>query len=109
MILALVNLAGGLYFFATPEGKFAIAAMIGAMMAMQIIFAKYGFVRLVGLGHILFWVPFVAWNIWLLQSRDDAVDNFRIWLMTVSILNSLSLVLDAVDVWRFYRGERGEM
>jgi len=109
MILALVNLAGGIYFFATPEGKFAIAAMIGAMMAMQIIFAKYGFVRLLGLGHILFWAPFLAWSTWRLQDWGNLPNDFRVWLAVVSTLNSVSLFIDIMDVWRFAKGEREEM
>lgn len=109
MFLGFVNLAGGIYFFATPEGKFALAAMMGAMMVMQFIFAKYGFVRMLGLGHILFWVPFLIWSILRLRSWNDLPTDFRFWLVLVSALNSFSLVIDIIDVWRYAGGEKEEM
>lgn len=109
MLRGFVNLAGGIYFFATPEGKFALAAIMGAMMVMQFIFAKYGFVRLLGLGHILFWVPFLIWSVLRLQSWNDLPTDFRFWLVLVSALNSFSLVIDFIDVWRYAGGEKEEM
>ena len=109
MLLGLVNLAGGLYFFATLEGKFAIGAMMGAMMVMQFIFSKYGFVRLLGLGHILFWVPLLIWSVFRLRSWNDLPTDFRIWLVLVSTLNSVSLAIDFIDVWRYAKGEKEEM
>jgi len=109
MVLAIVNVGGGIYFFAMPEGKFALIAITGAMATMQIIFMKYGFVRLLGLGHILFWAPFLGWSAWRLLSWNELPSDFRYWLVLVSTANSLSLVIDFFDVWRFARGERDEM
>ncbi|MGE3534895.1 MAG: hypothetical protein AB7H48_08695 [Parachlamydiales bacterium] len=109
MLLGLVNMVGGIYFFATLEGKFALAAMMGAMMVMWVIYAKYGFVRLLGLGHILFWVPFLIWSVLRLRSWNDLPTDFRFWLVLVSILNSLSLVVDFIDVWRYAKGEKKDM
>lgn len=45
MLLGFVNLGGGLFFFSTLEGKFALGSMVGAMIVMQIVYSKYGFVR----------------------------------------------------------------
>jgi len=109
LLLAFVNIGGGLYFYSTLEGKFALGAMVGSMTLMQIIFSKYGFVRLLGLGHILFWVPFLTLTISRLQSWNGPSDCLKTWLILVSLLNSISLILDIVDVWRFLRGEKAEM
>ncbi|MBI4383125.1 MAG: hypothetical protein HY579_03710 [Nitrospinae bacterium] len=102
-------MAGGLYFFDTLEGKFALFAMAGSMIVMQIVFNRHGFVRLLGLGHILFWTPFAGMILWRLQFGTDLYAPFRFWLISVALLNSLSLIIDFVDVGRFARGERNEM
>lgn len=109
MLLGGVNVVGVVLFFNTFEGKFALIAMIGSMIVMQVIYSKYGFVRLLGLGHILFWVPFVTWNFVQLSKTTSINDNFRVWLISVTVFNSLSLLLDFADVVRFLRGEKAEM
>lgn len=109
MLLGFVNLGGGLFFFSTLEGKFALGSMVGAMIVMQIVYSKYGFVRLLGLGHILFWLPFLAWSICRLRSWSDLQSEFRLWLLLVSTMNAFSLLIDAMDVWRYVKGERAEI
>jgi len=109
MVLGVVNLAGGIYFFDSLEGKLALISILGAMVIMQVIFSKFGFVRLLGLGHIIFWVPFVSWCVFRILEWNSLGFNFRIWLCAVIMLNSISLAIDFVDVWRYHRGERAEM
>ncbi len=109
MILGGVNFVGGVLFLNTFEGKFALLAMIGSMIVMLAIYSKYGFVRLLGLGHILFWIPFVIWNLARLSEPSALNSDFKIWLITVSVFNSLSLLLDFSDVIRFFKGEKSEM
>ena len=63
--------------------------------------------RLLGLGHVL-WVPLVPFRL----SRLDQIvvgDAYGVWIGSVIALNSISLVLDSVDVVRFARGERSEI
>ena len=108
MILAGVNLLGPILFWKTLEGKVALVAMMGAMAIMVVIHKKVGFVRLLGLGHLLVWIPFLVICIWRL-SLPGTEDTFRLWLISVSVLNGASLVLDAVDVWRYLGGDREEL
>jgi len=108
MILAGVNLLGPILFWKTLEGKVALVAMMGAMAIMVVIHKKVGFVRLLGLGHLLAWIPFLAICIWRL-SLTGTEDTFRLWLVSVSIFNGISLVFDAVDVWRYLGGDREEL
>ncbi len=106
MILALVNGLGGIYFFQSLEGKITLISIIGAGILMQIIFSKMGFVRLLGIAHIIFWVPLVLWLSWRLQSWDQLSRDLRIWMLVVVILNSFSLLIDFFDVWRYIRGDK---
>ena len=103
-VLILVNLAGGLYYFGSLEGKLVVAAFFGAIIVMEAIFKAKGFVRLLGLGHI-FWVPLVPW-LWMRYADAPADGGFRAWLVAVMLMNTLSLIIDAINVVRYARGER---
>lgn len=102
--LILVNLAGGMYHIGSLEGKLVVAAFIAAVIALEAIYKAKGFVRLLGLGHI-FWVPLVPW-LWMRYAGAPADGGFRAWLVAVMLINSLSLIIDAIDVVRYARGER---
>ena len=77
--------------------------MLGALLQIAIFTAK-GFVRLLGIGHLV-WVPMVAWLGTRLEVAP-ASSGFRYWLLATIVLVSLSLLVDAVDVIRYLRGER---
>ncbi len=78
-------------------------AMAGA--AFQItIFGSKGFVRLLGIGHLP-WVPLVFW----LWTRLDQVPQdgiFRYWILSVIIIDTISLIIDTTDVVRYILGDR---
>ena len=71
---------------------------------MMFLFSGYGFVRLLGLGHI-FWVPLV---IWLgLRIPEIPLDTpVGIWVALVLGFNILSLVMDTMDVSLYLMGDR---
>jgi hypothetical protein len=71
---------------------------------MKLLFYKYGFVRLLGVGHI-FWVPVVTW-IGSRFSEFSFESTFEVWLLSVMVFNSLSLILDAIDIVRYINGDR---
>ncbi len=103
-LLVAVNLAGPIYFFAALEAKVVLAAFLASAALMTAIFATKGFVRLLGIGHI-FWVPMVPW----LWTRFDQVEPGNLigyWMIAVVAMNGISLVIDAVDVFRYLRGDR---
>ena len=104
MLLMTVNVVIPLFYVATIEAQVVLgAALIGAIIQTTI-FSTKGFVRLLGIGHIL-WVPMVFW----LWSRLDlaAPDSFfHSWLIAVIVLDTISLVIDATDVIRYWNGER---
>ncbi len=60
--------------------------------------------RLLGIGHVV-WVPMVPW-LWTRLGVAPASSLFRYWLLATIVLVSLSLLIDAVDVIRYLRGER---
>jgi len=104
VLLVLVNMVLPLFFLGKPEALVVLVALMVSMFTMVTLFAKFGFVRLLGLGHIpwLFTVPWLA----LQLGQTMASGPFYYWLLSVVILDSISLVIDAVDVTRYWRGER---
>lgn len=109
MLLGMVNMLGGLYFISFLEGKIALAAMMVAFMVMYAIYLKLGFVRLLGLGHILTWTPFLFLCVYRVLSENSSPPEFRIWLVSVSALNSVSLLLDFIDLFKYISGEKSEI
>jgi len=103
-LLMAVNMIAPFFFMATLEAKVVLATMMASAGLMMFIFAQKGFVRLLGLGHIL-WVPLIVWLLGRMNFEAPA-SVFEQWLLTVIVLNGLSLVIDAVDVFRYLKGER---
>ncbi|KUJ78672.1 hypothetical protein [Ruegeria profundi] len=69
------------------------------------IFNQLGYVRLMGLGHIIPWTP-LAFYLWYQQARADMPEPPR-WIIRFILLTiTISLVFDYADVARYLLGER---
>ena len=104
MLLLSVNVVFPFFFLGTPEAKVVLVGMGANMVFMMTLFARFGFVRLLGLGHAP-WLFTVPW-LWLRLGEVTMSGPFYYWLIAVAILNSISLVIDGVDVVRYWMGER---
>lgn len=104
VLLVLINFIMPLFFLGTTEATVVLVGVMASMVIMMTMFAKYGFVRLLGLGHTpwLFTVPWLA----LQLSQTTESGAFYYWLFAVVVIDSISLVIDAVDVVRYWMGER---
>lgn len=104
MLLVSVNLVAPLFFLGSLEAKVVLVGIAASMALMLTLFARFGYVRLLGLGHTpwLFTVP------WLVSRLGEITTGgpFYYWLLAVVILDGISLVIDAADVVRYWRGER---
>ena len=101
-LLMAANSIFPLIFITTLEGQVVLATGIVSAMIQRKIFQTQGFVRLLGIGHSP-WIPLLLW-LWSRFEWDASI--FSYWVLAVIILNSLSLIIDAVDVVRYLRGER---
>jgi hypothetical protein len=103
-LLMIVNMVVPIFFIETLEAQVVLATLLASAVLMMFIFAQKGFVRLLGLGHVL-WIPLLLW----LSGRIDFTDastGLDRWLVAITVLNGLSLVIDVVDVIRYAKGER---
>ncbi len=84
-LLVAVNVAGPIYFFESLEAKVVLAAFLASVALMTAIFASKGFVRLLGIGHIV-WVPMVPW-LWTRLDQVGPGDPLGYWIIAVMIMN----------------------
>ncbi len=103
-ILVIVNVIVPFFFIHRLEAQVVLATFIVGLVIMSVIFSVKGFVRLLGIGHIG-WLPLVFW-LWTRLDHAPADSIFGYWLMAVVVLNSLSLIIDTIDVLRYVKGER---
>lgn len=98
-----VNL-GCLYFITNIEGLVVFLTTGVAIIIQTLIYQRIGFVRLLGVAHLL-WLPMFAWILsrWDLIAAEPQLQN---WLIILAITNAISFIIDSVDVFRFWRGER---
>ena len=104
MTLMAVNMTS-LYFIDTAEARVVFAALMVGMIIMTIIYLRLGFVRMLGLGHII-WIPMIPWLCTRLIQTPPLDSTLKYWLLIVIVMNTISLVFDAVDVVRYIKGER---
>ncbi len=103
-VLILANMVVPFFLIHTLEAQVVVATFIVGLVIMSVIFSVKGFVRLLGIGHIA-WLPLVFW-LWTRLDHAPADSIFGYWLVAVLVLNSLSLIIDTVDVLRYIKGER---
>ncbi len=103
-VLVAANIVIPFFFIHTLEAQVVSATAIVGLVIMSVIFSEKGFVRLMGIGHIG-WLPLVIW-LWTRLDHAPADSTFGYWLMAVIVLDSLSLIIDTIDVLRYVKGER---
>jgi hypothetical protein len=100
-ILALANITSLLFWSALTAKVILIAFMLSALMMMAL-YSYYGFVKILGIGHI-FWVVLLPYILLQIPHTDG---GFLWYLVALSSLLTISLVLDAVDVWKYFHDIR---
>ncbi len=106
MLLVLANAITPLFFLRHLEAQVVLGTMLASVTLMTSLTARFGFTRVLGLGHIL-WVPMLAFLLARLGQIPPS-DAYGIWIRALIVLNSVSLVIDAADVIRYIAGDRAE-
>jgi len=95
-----INL-GAIFFWEEAVAKIIVAVFILSSMLMMGLYSKFGFTRILGLGHIL-WFP-LAIYIGLELGTADGI--YLTYLIVLLVTISISLVIDTLDVSRYLKGE----
>lgn len=105
-VLMVANMAVPLVYFDHLEAHIVLGTFLAGFVLLVVLTGKFGFTRILGLGHIL-WVPLVFFLLGRLDLHP-ADQPYGLWMRSVIVLNSISLIIDITDVVRYIRGERAE-
>ncbi len=103
--MVLVNFGGAVVFIKRPEAKWVLAAIISAALFMEYLFGQFGYQRILGLAHVVFWTPLMIY-LWARRSQWALSSLSGKWLAVVFVTDLTSLVIDYIDVVRYLMGER---
>ncbi len=102
-VLTSVNIVPALVWLEHPVARIVLAVFIVNFVLLILLTWRFGFTRILGLGHFPWYVLIVV----LLNGLTDLPSaSLRFWVLAVTALNSASLVIDTVDVVRWLRGDR---
>lgn len=95
--LMAVNVAS-VWFWNEPLAKVIFVTFVFSAMLMMGLYSRFGFDKILGMGHIV-WIPLI---VYLLMEIQTVRDTFKSYLIILSISIAISLVLDIVDVWKYF-------
>lgn len=89
--------------FFDRRARWALLAWVVNMILMVSLYNMFGYVRILGLSHIIVWTPLL---IYLLKNRsqfqaESWPGRYLYWFMAVI---SVSLVFDYIDLARYFTG-----
>lgn len=95
-------------FLGRVEGKVIALVWLANGTTMFAMYWIFGYTRILGLSHILWWTPMLIWLIpRFVQNRPQGI--FAVWLGLLIVSDMASLVIDYIDVARYFLGETGEV
>ena len=102
--MMMVNTAS-LFFLKHKEARFCLAVWIPNAITMTLLAEQIGYVRLLGISHIVWWTPLIIY-LFLRRKQFDLKTVAGKWVVVMLITNSVSLAIDYVDVARYIAGNR---
>jgi len=101
--LPLINLSS-IFFLPRMEAWVVLGTGLLAATIMTVLHAKLGYVRLLGIGHFV-WIPMLIWLVFRLDHIQEGT-LFYGWLLTLIAMDTVSLLIDIVDLVHYLRGDR---
>ena len=106
--IALANMAAVFFVGSDPRAIWVLAALLGSGVLMIWLFSRYGYSRIMGVGHLVFWGPLAVY-LWAAKGVAPGDDFANRVMWTIFVLNSAAMIIDVVDLVRFLRGDRQPM
>ena len=101
LLLMIVNVAS-VGFWNEPLAKVIFVTFMLSAMLMMGLYSRFGFEKILGMGHIL-WIPLL---VYVLMEIPTARDTFKGYLIILSISIAVSLVFDIVDAWKYFTSRK---
>ena len=97
LFLMIVNFAS-VAFWNELLAKVILITFILSAIFMMGLYSRFGFEKILGLGHIL-WIPLLVYVLIEIPAVEVA---FKSYLIILLISITISLVFDIIDVWRYF-------
>ena len=97
LFLMIANVSS-LMFWSEPIAKVIFFTFMLSALLMMALYSKYGFEKILGMGHIL-WIPLLVYVLIEIPATEGA---FKSYLIILLISITISLVFDIIDVWRYF-------
>jgi len=97
LFLMIVNFAS-VAFWNELLAKVILITFILSAISMMGLYSRFGFEKILGLGHIL-WIPLLVYVLIEIPTAEGA---FKSYLIILFISITISLVFDIIDVWRYF-------
>ncbi len=98
LFLMLVNMAS-LAFWQEAVAQLVLTNFLASAMLMMGLYSRYGFTKILGLGHFP-WIPLLVYVVTQISAAEA---SFKRYLLVLSVSMAISLVLDTIDVWNYFR------
>ena len=92
--------------FARSEARWILLGTVLGMAGTIVAYSQFGFTRILGIGHILFWTPTLVYMLGLRGRRVGQHTLFGKWVFAAIFVMGASLAFDYVDLLRWLLGER---
>lgn len=92
------------FMFWRVEARWMALAFIASSILMNIGYSQLGLTRILGLAHIVPWLPFVAYAVRRF-SLHDFKSVYGAWLRLAVLMMSISLLIDIIDLGRYAMGD----
>ncbi len=63
-----------------------------------------GYNGLLGISHVIFWTPLLV-HLYRLRATVDRASSVGHWFVALFVSNAVSLVMDSVEVVRYFTGD----
>ncbi len=102
--LVVANLAALIFVVKSVEARWVVGLFILNALFMQWLYSQVGYVRLLGLSHVIFWTPLLIY-LWKRRKFTYLSTWTGKYLYLVFITDGISLLVDYVDVARYLLGD----
>jgi hypothetical protein len=99
--LMVINIAS-MAFWHEPLAKVIFITFMVSAMLMMGLYSRFGFEKILGLGHIV-WVPLLVYVLLQLPAVEAF---FKSYLVVLSVSIAISLAFDITDVWKYFRNRK---
>jgi hypothetical protein len=95
--------------FVRKEARWILLGTILGMAGTIVAYSHFGFTRILGIGHILFWTPTLLYMLRQRQNWKVSSTWFGKWIMLAALVMAISLAFDVTDLARWLLGERASL